>query len=97
MKYRGIDYGSKKIGLALSDEGGSMGFPHSIVPNTPRVLEHVCALMAAENTGAVVIGDSKNFAGADNAVAPAARALGDEIATRCGVPRLLRERGVYEC
>ena len=26
MRYLGVDYGSKKIGLALSDEAGVMGY-----------------------------------------------------------------------
>ena len=28
MKYLGIDYGTKKIGVAVSDETGSVAFPH---------------------------------------------------------------------
>ena len=62
MRYLGVDYGSKKIGLALSDESGTMGFPHSIVPNTPRLVEELCALIAKENIGAVVIGESRTLA-----------------------------------
>ena len=86
MKHLGVDYGSKKIGLALSDEGGSMGFPHSIIPNTPKAVEQICALMAKEDVRALVMGDSKDFSGKDNKIAPAAHALGDEVAARCGVP-----------
>ncbi|KKW38995.1 MAG: hypothetical protein UY89_C0035G0020 [Parcubacteria group bacterium GW2011_GWA1_54_9] len=39
MRYLGVDYGSKKIGLALSDEGGTMGFPHTVIPNTSKAVE----------------------------------------------------------
>jgi len=31
MKYLGIDYGTKRIGLARSNEGGTMAFPHGVV------------------------------------------------------------------
>jgi len=31
MKYLGIDYGTKRIGLATSDGGGSMAFSHGVV------------------------------------------------------------------
>ena len=86
MRYLGIDYGSKKVGLALSDEEGSMGFPHKIISNTPRLPDGVCALIAKENVGAVVIGDSRNFAGKENAIAAPARALGEHITNRCGIP-----------
>lgn len=86
MRYLGVDYGSKKIGLALSDESGAMGFPHSVVPNTPHTIEDMCALIAKENVGAVVIGESKNLAGKENPIAEAVRAFGNLIIERAGVP-----------
>jgi putative Holliday junction resolvase len=88
MRYLGVDYGTKKIGLALSDESGSMGFPHSIVPNTPRLIDELCTLIAKENVGAVVIGESRNLAGTENPIAKSARAFGDQVAERTGVPVL---------
>src|ERR1035437_9646039 len=86
MRYLGVDYGTKKIGLALSDEAGTMGFPHSIVPNTPRLLDELCVLIAKENVGAVVIGESRNLAGEENPIAKDARALGSSITERACVP-----------
>ncbi|MCR4276493.1 MAG: Holliday junction resolvase RuvX [Candidatus Parcubacteria bacterium] len=86
MRYLGVDYGTKKIGLALSDEAGMMGFPHSIVPNTPRLIDELCALIAKEDVGAVVIGESRTLAGGENPIAKDARLFGDQIAERAGVP-----------
>jgi len=86
MRYLGIDYGSKKVGLALSDEAGTMGFPHAIIPNTPRLVDEVCALIAKESVGAVVVGESRNLAGGENPIAEEARAFGNLITERAGVP-----------
>ena len=86
MRYLGVDYGSKKIGLALSDEAGSMGFPHTIISNTPRLVDEICALIAKENVGAVVMGESRTLIGGENPIAKAARALGEELVARAGVP-----------
>ena len=86
MRYLGVDYGSKRIGLALSDEAGTMGFPHVIMPNTQKITGEICALIAKENIGAVVIGESKNLSGGENAIAKEARAFGDAIALSAGVP-----------
>ena len=33
MKYLGIDFGSKRVGIAVSDENGQMAFPHSVILN----------------------------------------------------------------
>jgi putative Holliday junction resolvase len=88
MRYLGIDYGSSKVGLALSDESGSMGFPHAIMPNTPRLLDDVCTLIALENIGAVVIGESRTLGGGENRIAKDARAFGDQVHERAGIPVL---------
>jgi len=86
MRYLGVDYGSKRIGLALSDEEGTMGFPHSIVPNTKRLVDEVCAFIAKENIGAVVIGESRDLAGGENPIAESARAFGEKLTARSGTP-----------
>ncbi|OHA83925.1 MAG: hypothetical protein A2937_03230 [Candidatus Yonathbacteria bacterium RIFCSPLOWO2_01_FULL_47_33b] len=31
MRYLGIDYGTKRVGVAVSDEGGTMAFPYAIL------------------------------------------------------------------
>ncbi|MFZ1988109.1 MAG: Holliday junction resolvase RuvX, partial [Minisyncoccia bacterium] len=73
MRYIGIDYGTKKVGLALSDEAGTMGFPHGIIPNTPRLLETIVTLIKEKKVEAVVMGESKDFSGKDNPIAQDAR------------------------
>jgi len=86
MRYLGVDYGSKKIGLALSDELGTMGFPHAVVPNTPKLIDGVCVLIAKENISAVVIGESRTLAGGENPIAKDAHAFGDLVTERAGIP-----------
>ena len=86
MRYLGIDYGSKRIGLALSDEAGTMGFPNTILKNTPQLIDELRVIIAKENIGAVVIGESRNLAGDENAIAKDARKLGSLITERTGVP-----------
>lgn len=68
MKYLGIDYGTKRIGLATSDGGGSMAFPHSTVKAGPGALAAVDAVIKKEGVEKVVIGESRNFKGEANIV-----------------------------
>ncbi len=86
MRYLGIDYGSKRVGLALSDEAGMMGFPHAILANTPRLIEDIRALIARENVGAVVIGESRTLSGGENVIAKDAKILGSLITEHSSVP-----------
>lgn len=85
MRYLGIDYGTKKVGLALSDEAGTMGFPHAVVPRgtAEAFLEK---LFADSRIDAVVMGESKDFSGAPNAVAAEADAFAMWITRQFDVP-----------
>jgi putative Holliday junction resolvase len=79
MRYLGIDFGTKRVGLALSDEGGSMGFPHAVVPNDGRLIDYVRELIKRKEVEVVVIGDSRDFAGNDNAVMAKAKAFATDL------------------
>jgi putative Holliday junction resolvase len=78
MRYLGIDYGTRKTGLALSDEAGTMGFPHAVVPTVDleRTLE---VLIPEKKVECVVIGESRNLDGSENAVAAGAKAFAAHI------------------
>ena len=62
MKKMGIDYGSKKIGVALSDDGGTMAFPHEVVPNNSEFLGYIKNLVEDIGVTEIVIGHSLNNA-----------------------------------
>lgn len=62
MKYLGIDFGSKRVGLSVTDENGQMAFPYSVILNDKNILENIEKIINKENIGEVVIGESKNFA-----------------------------------
>ncbi|MDD3693957.1 MAG: Holliday junction resolvase RuvX [Candidatus Pacebacteria bacterium] len=66
MKYLGIDYGTKKIGIALSDERGVLAFPYEIVPNNREFLAYISSLVEREQVGAIVVGESVQLDGTDN-------------------------------
>lgn len=86
MRYLGIDFGTKRVGLALSDEAGTMGFPHATLQNTTRLLEEVRAVIAKEAVDAVVIGESRDFQGKENKVAQEAKEFARALTTQSGVP-----------
>ncbi len=69
-KYVGIDYGTKRIGVAVSDDSGSMAFPKEVIQNTGMVdvATAISRLCNEIGTVDVIIGESKNFKGEDNIV-----------------------------
>jgi len=68
MKYLGIDFGSKRIGLAVSDETGRLAFPHSVILNSKNILDEVSELIKKEKIDEIVIGESNNFTGEPNKI-----------------------------
>lgn len=86
MRYMGIDFGSKKVGIAISDEMATMGFPHKILPNNSTLLDDICIIIDKHAVGAVVMGESKNFHGEENKIAYSARMFTDKLKKRINIP-----------
>lgn len=68
MKYLGIDYGTKRIGLATSDEEGKVAFPLTTIPAGPEALQKVDSLVHKQKVGKIVIGESRNYKNEPNLV-----------------------------
>ena len=56
MKYLGIDYGEKRIGIAVSDEGGLIAFPYATVENTSSAHFEIKKICNAEKPAHIIIG-----------------------------------------
>lgn len=58
MRYLGIDYGSKRIGLALSDEKGLLAFPYKTLngANSDTIIKEIKKIISKENVEKIVIG-----------------------------------------
>ncbi len=67
MRYLGIDFGSKRVGLALSDEGGKFAMPHSVVPNDHKLIERIVAICKGGVEG-IVLGESVNDKNENNKI-----------------------------
>ncbi len=86
MRLLGIDYGSKKVGLALTDETGTMAFPHSVVLNTATLLKTIETLIIKEKVGAIVLGYSLDRDGIPNKIHAAAEELLLDLTLATGLP-----------
>lgn len=68
MRYLGIDYGSKRVGLSLSDEEGSLAFPYKITPNNLELVDTIHNICGQEEISAIVIGRSHDLSGNPNKI-----------------------------
>ncbi len=74
-KYMGIDYGAKRVGVALSDDSGFMAFPKETITNDRTLLPRLIDLVRQGGVSTIVIGESKDKDGKDNSIMHEARAF----------------------
>lgn len=86
MRYLGIDFGTKKVGLAMSDESGTMAFPKEVIPNDAALLSVISSLIEREQIGAVVIGHSHANNGLDNPVQEAINEFITDLTLQVPIP-----------
>lgn len=68
MRYLGIDYGSKRVGVAISDDNGEYAFPYKILKNDLELDDNIHNICGGENISAIVIGESTNSSGNPNKI-----------------------------
>ena len=68
MRYLGIDYGTKRVGVAVSDEMGSLAFPRAIFSNNAELIPNILKLFEEEEIGGIVLGESHTQSGQENKV-----------------------------
>jgi putative Holliday junction resolvase len=88
MRTLAIDLGTRRVGLALSDEGGGFATPYEVLTvNSPaHAVEPIVKVVEKEGVVRIVVGLPLNM---DDTVGPAARATiqwGRALADRMGKP-----------
>ncbi len=68
MKTLGIDYGSKRVGVAMSDDGGTMAFPFGVLSNNPELINDIAKLVTEHEVTAIVLGESTDSSGKANKI-----------------------------
>ena len=68
MKYLGIDYGAKRVGVAVSNSEGTIAFPRMTISNDGKLLDVLKQLIADEHIESVAVGDTRAFSGHENPV-----------------------------
>ncbi|HRH26396.1 MAG TPA: Holliday junction resolvase RuvX [Candidatus Paceibacterota bacterium] len=83
-KTLGIDYGTRKIGLALSDDGGTFAFPYGVIPRIGGEA-HIARLVKDLEVGVLVMGKSTNLSGGDNTIVEEAKLFADAVSSQTSI------------
>lgn len=88
MRYLGIDYGKKRMGLALSDEEGNIAFPRTQLTtyNIQLTTKIISDIIKKEGIEKIIVGLPVTFGGKESAQTAEARAFGEKMREALKVP-----------
>lgn len=67
-KFLGLDFGSKRIGIAISDDDGKIAFPKTILNNDKKLFGNLGKIIKLEKISEIVLGESLNYKGEKNEI-----------------------------
>jgi putative Holliday junction resolvase len=88
MKVLGIDYGRKRVGLAISDDSAGFAFPLETVAQKDA-LARIKALVAERGIGEIAMGDTRSYGDLENPVTAEAERFAQTLRAEIGVPVVL--------
>lgn len=86
MRLLGIDFGSKRVGTALTDDKGLMAFPHEVYPNDANLVSSIVSLIEEKAVSAVVVGHSLGRAGEENPIHQAVEEFITDLTLEIPIP-----------
>jgi len=86
----GVDYGTRRVGLALSDGLGVAAHPYTVI-DAPGAAARIAEIAKAEDVTHIVVGLPTGLGGDEGPSALGARALADEIRNIVSVPVALAD------
>lgn len=89
MKYLGIDYGEKRVGVAMTDESKTLAFPFEVMINDKNLILKLKELAKGYDVELMIIGESKDYKGKDNPI------MSEIEKFRAGIEKELKVKTVY--
>ena len=87
MRYLSIDFGSKRIGIALSDKENKFALPYSVFPNNKDLMQTLLSVIGKEGVTDVVVGQSLDYKGEENIIMKKAKVFVDNLKLR--IPNII--------
>jgi len=86
MRFLGIDYGSKRVGVALSDLSGQFALPHLVLQNDKKLLPNIKKICEENFVEEIVLGESRDFKGQENPIMKKINLFKDQLEKEISKP-----------
>ena len=84
----GIDFGTKRVGIALSDEAGYFAYPYSVIKNDKYLLKNLEDICNKEKVGKIILGESLNYKQERNSIMDKVDSLKKDLENTLKIPVL---------
>ncbi|MEK7209040.1 MAG: RuvX/YqgF family protein, partial [Patescibacteria group bacterium] len=91
MRRLGVDYGRKRVGLALTDARGDFAYPLVVLPNDGKLLGRLKTICVTEAVGEIVLGESLNFRRRQNPIMRAVLKFKRQLENSLGLPVMFED------
>jgi putative Holliday junction resolvase len=88
-KIMGIDFGSKRVGIALSDNSHKYAFPKSVLPNNSKLVDEICKICQSESVEKIVVGDSKAYDQTPNKIMESVKLFVEDLKLKTNIPIIM--------
>jgi putative Holliday junction resolvase len=87
-RYLGIDFGKKRIGVAVSDEAGQISFPLCVIRNSAsaQVIREISRIASEKNVTGIVVGLPLNLDGSRGPAAEMVEQFATLLNEKTGLP-----------
>ena len=85
-KYLGIDYGAKRIGIAVSNDEGTIAFPRETLENNAKLFANLTQIIADEKIKSIIVGDTRSYSNLANPVTKDAESFIERLKKEASLP-----------
>ncbi len=86
MRYLGIDYGLKNIGLSISDVEGNFVFPLKVLENSDQLVDDISLVCKENNISEIVVVESKDYAQKENEIMKEVKPFVEVLKQKLSIP-----------
>ena len=90
-KIVGIDYGEKRIGLAVADTALRIAHPHSVVVHNAGAIDEIARFVKDEGIRTIVLGMPKSLSGDEGSQAAKVREFAERLVDAAGVEVIFQD------
>jgi putative Holliday junction resolvase len=91
MRILAIDYGQKRLGIAISDALGITATPYPFVPHDKQMFERLKTLIQEHSIGEIVIGLPITLKGTSSAMTDETEKFADTLKNKISIPVVLQD------